>query len=312
MQAAALRLAVRRAAFSPLNYVNHQKQVPFGRVFYFSTDEKKKDHGGTSSLRDSVNRIKIDDEMKTKGQSESNEEPDDILRKASDMWSGFGEAVSETWQELLQAGKPKDINKKLHVMHPEESPETGKDYKGSVEIMVIDPSENLTAWERMQKRLAEAPIIDDIISRSQEVYETSGAKDYKQKVDHLKEDAQEAWETSQNPWVYRASSVYDTLTVESELTVAVRELRELDPDFNLEVWQKDVVEHTLPQIMQWFLEGRIEQLEPWLGEAVFNRIAAEAKARKQEGVQIDTHVLSIMNSEIIACEVRESWSFVTR
>jgi import inner membrane translocase subunit TIM44 len=40
-----------------------------------------------------------------------------------------------------------------------------------------------------------------------------------------------------------------------------------------------------------------------LGEAVFNRIAAEITARKQEGVQIDTHVLAIMNSEILACEV---------
>jgi import inner membrane translocase subunit TIM44 len=55
--------------------------------------------------------------------------------------------------------------------------------------------------------------------------------------------------------------------------------------------------------MKWFLEGKINQLKPWLGEAVFNRIAAEITARKQEGVQIDTHVLAIMNSEILACEV---------
>jgi hypothetical protein len=99
------------------------------------------------------------------------------------------------------------------------------------------------------------------------------------------------------------SSVYDTLTAESDYTAAVRELKKLDPDFTLEEWKEDVVEHNLPIIMKWFLQGKINQLKPWLGEAVFNRIAAEITARKQEGVQIDTHVLAIMNSEILACEV---------
>ncbi len=55
--------------------------------------------------------------------------------------------------------------------------------------------------------------------------------------------------------------------------------------------------------MQWFLEGKINQLKPWLGEGVFKRLSAEMVARKTEGVQIDTHVLGIMNSEILACEV---------
>jgi Tim44-like domain len=99
------------------------------------------------------------------------------------------------------------------------------------------------------------------------------------------------------------SSVYDTFTAEASQTVAVRELRKLDPNFTLEEWQQDVVEHTLPQIMKWFLEGKIHQLEPWLGEGVFKRLAAEMTARKQEGVLIDSHVLGIMNSDILACEV---------
>jgi hypothetical protein len=33
------------------------------------------------------------------------------------------------------------------------------EYTGPVEIMIINPSENLTAWQRMQKRLTDAPII---------------------------------------------------------------------------------------------------------------------------------------------------------
>ena len=125
----------------------------------------------------------------------------------------------------------------------------------------------------------------------------------KRKVDHLSEDAREAWETSQNPWVYRISSVYETVTAETPESIAVAELRQHDPEFTLEDWRQDCVEHTLPKIMEWFLKGKINQLKPWLAEGVFKRIAAEITARKQEGVEIDTHVLGIMNSEILACEV---------
>ena len=125
----------------------------------------------------------------------------------------------------------------------------------------------------------------------------------------MAEDAREAWDTSQNPWVYRISSVYDTLTAETAESIAVKELRQLDPEFTLEDWRQDVVEHTLPQLMQWFLEGRINQLKDWFGEGVFKRIAAEITARKKEGVEIDTHVLGIMNSEILAIEVSKNVSY---
>lgn len=153
-------------------------------------------------------------------------------------------------------------------------------------------------------------MLSDILERSGEIYEKSGAQEKvnnaKQNLNNLREDASEAWETSQNPWVYRASSVYDTLTAESEFAAASRQLQKLDPDFTMESWKKDVVEFTLPNIMKLFLEGRIQELKPWLGEAVYNRLAAEVRARKKDGVQMDTNVLAIMNAEILACEVEGS------
>jgi mitochondrial import inner membrane translocase subunit TIM44 len=227
----------------------------------------------------------------------------DLLRLVADTYDTFKTELSSTWQDLIRSGERKSINKKL-VVHPTETAGGDAPYTGRVDIMVIDPELNLTAWERMQKRLTAAPIIQNILERTEEIYEKSGAKKVKERVDHIKEDAREAWETSQNPWVYRLSSVYDTVTAELPETRAVSELRVLDPSFTLEDWRQDVVEHTLPIVMRWFLQGRINQLKPWFGEGVFKRIAAEMKAREQEGTQIDTNVLAIMNSEIIAVEVR--------
>jgi hypothetical protein len=276
--------------------------VVFDSQSFATNVHKQEELKNTESLKDTVNRLKGDSSSAStnddSGSATSNSNM--LLRKSAEWFSKFSNEVSHTWQELLRAGERKSINKKVPVA----TAAGDAPYTGPVDIMIIDPSENLTAWERMQKRLSEAPIIQDILTRSEAVYVKSGAADVKRKIDHLSEDAREAWETSQNPWVYRASSVYDTMTAELPESVAVRQLRTLDPNFTLEEWRRDVVEHTLPQIMEWFLAGKINQLKPWLGEGVFKRLAAEIVARQQEGVQIDTHVLSIMNSEILACEVR--------
>jgi import inner membrane translocase subunit TIM44 len=277
---------------------------PFAhRYFSAASGEKgeseKSEAPEGESLKDTVRRM-----QQEKGKAGAdNDQMNDFMRKASSFWSTASEEVSQTWGELLQSGERKSINKKIG--HPEDTVEGDEEYTGPVAIMVIDESENMTAWERMQKRLTDAPVIQDILSRSEQVYEKSGAKKAKQKVDHLTEDAREAWETSQNPWVYRASSVYETLTAETPESIAVAELRRLDPDFTLDDWREDVVEHNLPKIMEWLLMGKINQLKPWLAEGVFQRIAAEITARKQEGVQIDTTVLGIMNSEILAVEPDE-------
>jgi hypothetical protein len=82
---------------------------------------------------------------------------DGFLRSAAGTWSSFSEEVGKTWGELLKSGERKSINKKLK--HPEDTMEGEAEYTGTVDIMVIDESEHLTAWERMQKRLKDAPII---------------------------------------------------------------------------------------------------------------------------------------------------------
>lgn len=305
---------------SSFNYSRHHQSY---RLFATSTSQDKEDEGkeakatkdddqaaesapkeeatsqSTDSLRDTVNRLK--NKNKDEASETSSPGDGDLLHRAANLFDSFTSEVSAAWQELLKSGERKHINKQ--IIKPEATAEGDKEYTGPVDIMVIDPNEHLTAWERMQRRLTEAPIIQRALEHSDEFLEKTGAKKAKKKLDHLSEDAREAWETSQNPWVYRASSVYDTFTAESPETAAVRELRKLDPEFTLEDWRQDVVELTLPQVMEWFLQGKVNQLKPWLGEGVFHRIASEIAARKQEGVQIDTHVLGIMNSEILAVEV---------
>ncbi len=143
----------------PLNY--HHAPVtarPVGMIVRHwsakvDTNEKKDDGENKESLQDTVRRMQ--------GKEGSSEDPniqlDGALRKAADVWSTFSEEVGKAWNELLKSGERKDINKKL--IHPEDTTEGEAPYTGSVQIMVIDESEHLTAWERMQRRLTDAPII---------------------------------------------------------------------------------------------------------------------------------------------------------
>ena len=109
------------------------------------------------------------------------------LEKLTSMGASFLDTVSQTWDELIASGQAKDINKKIGNAAPspsEGAPDYSNDdaaadkyesYKGNRDIMVIDPQEHLSAWERMERRLRDAPIISDILERSQQVYEESGA-----------------------------------------------------------------------------------------------------------------------------------------
>jgi hypothetical protein len=119
------------------------------------------------SLEETIRRMQSNDSNHHHQSSSSSAATgmDDVLRKAREQWSIFSEEVSKTWEELLKSGDRKDINKKVNLQHshPTDTTEGDQPYTGSVDIMVIDEQEQLTAWERMQRRLAEAPIISGTV-----------------------------------------------------------------------------------------------------------------------------------------------------
>jgi hypothetical protein len=146
---------------------------PFTTTRNFSAATEKKEKSQTSSsssrdtettnetetaeeesLKDTVRRMQRE---KSGGDDATDERVNDFMRQASDFWSTATEEVGQTWNELLRSGERKDINKKIG--HPQDTMDGDTEYSGPVSIMVIDESENLTAWERMQKRLTDAPVI---------------------------------------------------------------------------------------------------------------------------------------------------------
>lgn len=117
-----------------------------------------------------------------------------------------------------------------------EADEDAPAYAGGTELLVVKEGES--AWERLRARLSEAPIFQELYRRAREAQKTELGKQAAASKDRLSdkvEEAREVWETSQNPWVYRLSEVWDSMTHETDTAVVLKELRRLDPNFSLEV-----------------------------------------------------------------------------
>ena len=123
--------------------------------------------------------------------------------------------------------------------------------------MCLPNTQDLSARKRMKKRLKHAPVLEEILS--------------KVKANRFR------METNQG--------------------MAIRELRQGDPNFALEEWCHTMTTHYLPLILRWILEGKAKNLQPWMDDNVFQKVAAEIKARQQEGIRLDHRMLQVMHPQ---------------
>ena len=133
-----------------------------------TTTKKTKKSGSGDSLRNAVNRAKAKDGEEIPDDSAGDDDKTtELLHRARDTAASFWGGVSATWSELLDSGRPRSINKRIHDPVrdladgeiPEDDDAAADKYEGSSAIMITGEDEHLTAWERMQRRLSDTPII---------------------------------------------------------------------------------------------------------------------------------------------------------
>ncbi|GLE03713.1 hypothetical protein PINS_up012615 [Pythium insidiosum] len=212
----------------------------------------------------------------------------------------FGSVDVKTVDEALTSVRTPTVAKQTPTDGDEEQPE----YTGTSALVAVKEDE--TAWQKVSARFREAPIIQGILDAAKRAARTDAgrtvsekAKQARDKVSDAREDVLEFWETSQNPWVYRLSSIYDGLFGETPMAVAIKEIRRAEPDFILEEWKDKIEAVVLPGVLEAFLRGNSRDLKKWFGEAAYSRINMAIRERKSEGLVMDPNVLSIDNVEVI-------------
>ncbi|KAF1330719.1 hypothetical protein FI667_g4649, partial [Globisporangium splendens] len=215
------------------------------------------------------------------------------LPKWRDEWKDaarelFGTKEKRSIDDALSSVKTPTHSKPASTESTDEAPE----YTGSSALVAVKEDE--TAWQRVSARFREAPIIQGILDAAKQAARTEAgrkvgekAKLAKDKIGDAREDVLEFWETSQNPWVYRMSSIYDGLFGETPMAVAIKEIRRAEPDFILEEWKENIEEIVLPGVLEAFLRGNSRDLKKWFGEAAYSRINIAIRERKTEGAAED-------------------------
>ncbi|EEY68783.1 Mitochondrial Protein Translocase (MPT) Family [Phytophthora infestans T30-4] len=224
--------------------------------------------------------------------------------KLRDEWKDaaqelFGKREKQTVDEALASVRTPSVQK------PKKSEdEEPTEYTGTSALVAVKEEES--AWQRVSARFREAPIIQGILDAAKQAAKTEAGKKVQQttkqvkdKISDAQEEVLEVWETSQNPWVYRLSSIYDGLFGETPMAVAIKEIRRAEPDFILEEWKENIEEVVLPGVLEAFLRGNSRDLKKWFGEAAYSRMNIAIRERKSEGLVMDPHVLSIDNVEVI-------------
>lgn len=83
--------------------------------------------------------------------------------------------------------------------------------------------------------------------------------------------------------MYTVSGVIEGLTGETEEGIATADIKRLDPKFNKEDWSEEVLRTLVPTVLKAHIQGDSKALKPWLKAAVYNKLAAEIRLRKQDG-----------------------------
>lgn len=113
------------------------------------------------------------------------------------------------------------------------------------------------------------------------------------------------YDESNNIFVYFAREITDSvggkissLFSETDTARAMRELKERDPNFNIENFTKTTREYIIPEILDAFLTADIQTLRLWCSEGTFNVLKANFEAQLKPGVVFSGKVLDLRNLEV--------------
>lgn len=113
--------------------------------------------------------------------------------------------------------------------------------------------------------------------------------------------AREVYEESENPLISTARSITDRVTgffAETETAQVIKKFREIDPNFQMEEFLRELREYVLPEVLDAYVKGDIETLKLWLSDAQFSVYAALAKQYTTAGLKSDGRILDVRGVDV--------------
>lgn len=106
---------------------------------------------------------------------------------------------------------------------------------------------------------------------------------------------------SDNPLVTTARSISDRISgffAENESAMVIKKFRQMDPNFQIEPFLREMREYILPEVLDAYVKGDVETLKLWLSDAQFHVYAALSKQYTTAGLKSDGRILDIRHVDI--------------
>ena len=316
---------------------NRPRAFPFllGQPCRLLSVKDKKDDANVD-FRETLNRVKSEAEARSKeaasaaseseasqpekdGSTASQEQPKvDYIAKAKEWVSFAREYISEAYDEMRgqkkttlsravqQAESFRRAKKEGEGVGEAGEEEEAEEVKPSGPSALVLVKEPVSQWERMKQRLEGSRVIREMLKNAKQFQSAAAKTDLGQQAQKMGqsfkdklEDAREFYETSQSPLMYKVAGFISDMTAQTEEGNAITAIMKLDPSFDKEEWAAEVKRSLIPTIIKAHLVGDTKALKPWLGEAVYNKLAADIRIRKQEGITFDDKILELDEAQIL-------------
>jgi import inner membrane translocase subunit TIM44 len=116
------------------------------------------------------------------------------------------------------------------------------------------------------------------------------------------------YEESENPLISTARSISDRVAgffAENETAMVIKKFREMDPNFQIEPFLRDMREYILPELLDAYVKGDVETLKLWLSAAQFQVYSALMQQYTTAGLKSDGRILDIRHVDILNARMLE-------
>ena len=116
------------------------------------------------------------------------------------------------------------------------------------------------------------------------------------------------YEESENPLISTARSITDRVAgffAENETAQVIKKFREMDPNFQIEPFLRDMREYILPEVLDAYVKGDVEVLKQWLSAAQFQVYSALMQQYTTAGLKSEGRILDIRHVDILNARLLE-------
>lgn len=87
--------------------------------------------------------------------------------------------------------------------------------------------------------------------------------------------------------------------------MVIKKFREIDPNFQMEPFLRDMREYILPEVLDAYVKGDVETLKQWLSAAQFQVYSALMEQYTKHGLKSDGKILDIRHVDILNARLLE-------